>query len=54
MESATKLMSIWPTYVLAAFARAHVIRNPVHLYEDLPAEVSPARPRRQTANGECT
>ena len=37
---------IWPTSVLAAFARAHVIRHPrVRLYDDLPPEVSPARLR---------
>lgn len=38
---------IWPPGVLRRFARAHVISFPrVRLYDDLPPEVSPARPRK--------
>jgi hypothetical protein len=37
---------IWPPDVVRTFARAHVLRFPrVRLYDDLPPEVSPARPR---------
>jgi hypothetical protein len=36
---------VWPRYVLHTFQRAHVIRNPVRLYDDIPPNVvRPASP----------
>jgi hypothetical protein len=43
---ASSMRAYWPPDVVRKFARAHVIRNPrVKLYDDLPPEASPARPR---------
>lgn len=46
-ESVTSsLRAYWPPDVLLKFARARVIRHPrVKLYDELPPDVSPARPR---------